>query len=46
MHDNPKPDGSMGLIYQAGYSFRRITNIQTDPRAMQFALRFLVVGDF
>lgn len=33
-------DGSTDLVHQAGCSFGRITNIQTDPRAMEFALKF------
>jgi hypothetical protein len=27
-------------VHQAGCSFGRITNVQTDARAMQFALKF------
>jgi hypothetical protein len=34
-------DGSTDLVHQAGCSFGRITNVQTDPRAMEFALKFL-----
>jgi hypothetical protein len=33
------PNGETNLVQQAGCSFGRITNIQTDPRAMQFALK-------
>jgi hypothetical protein len=33
-------DGSTDLVHQAGCSFGRITNIQTDPRAMEFVLKF------
>jgi hypothetical protein len=36
----PNPDGSTDLVHQAGCSFGRITNIQTDPRAMEFVLKF------
>lgn len=36
----PNPDGSTDLVHQAGCQFGRITNIQTDPRAMEFALKF------
>ncbi|MBV8810380.1 MAG: TonB-dependent receptor, partial [Acidobacteriaceae bacterium] len=35
------PDGSTDLVHQAGCQFGRITNIQTDPRSMQFSLKFL-----
>jgi hypothetical protein len=35
----PAPDGSTNRVQQAGCSFGRITNIQTDPRALQFALK-------
>jgi hypothetical protein len=34
-------DGSTDLVHQAGCQFGRITNIQTDPRAMQFSLKFI-----
>jgi hypothetical protein len=37
----PLPDGSTDLVHQSGCQFGRITNIQTDPRAMQFSLKFL-----
>jgi len=37
----PLPDGSTDLVHQAGCQFGRITNIQTDPRSMQFSLKFL-----
>jgi len=36
----PNTDGSTDLVHQAGCSFGRITNVQTDPRAMEFALKF------
>ena len=36
----PNPDGSIDLIHQFGCQFGRITNVQTDPRAMQFGLKF------
>jgi len=37
----PNPDGSTDLVHLAGCSFGRITNVQTDPRALQFALKFV-----
>lgn len=37
----PLADGSTDLVHQAGCQFGRITNIQTDPRAMQFSFKFL-----
>jgi hypothetical protein len=36
----PNPDGSTDLVHQFGCQFGKITNIQTDPRAMQFAVKF------
>jgi hypothetical protein len=36
----PTPSGGTDAVHQAGCSFGRITNIQTDARAMQFALKF------
>ncbi len=35
----PGPDGQTNLVQQAGCSFGRITNVQTDPRSLQFALK-------
>jgi len=36
----PLPNGNTDLVHQAGCEFGRITNVQTDPRAMMFGLRF------
>jgi len=36
----PLPDGTVDLVHQAGCQFGRITDVQTDPRAMEFALKF------
>ena len=36
----PNADGSTDRVHQAGCSFGLITNIGTDPRAMEFALKF------
>jgi len=36
----PLPDGSTDKVHQAGCAFGLITNIQTDPRSMEFALKF------
>jgi hypothetical protein len=36
----PGPDGSQNSVRYEGCTFGRITNIQTDPRAMQFGLKF------
>jgi hypothetical protein len=35
----PLPDGTTDRVHAAGCTFGRITNIQTDPRSMQFALK-------
>jgi hypothetical protein len=37
----PNADRSTDLVHQFGYQFGKITNVQTDPRAMQFGLRFI-----
>jgi hypothetical protein len=37
----PNPDGSVDLVHQSGCSFGRITGVQTDPRNMTFALKFV-----
>jgi hypothetical protein len=29
-----------GLVHQFGCQFGKITNVQTDPRAMQFGVKF------
>jgi hypothetical protein len=36
----PLSDGTTDLVHQAGCQFGRITNIQTDPRSMEFSLKF------
>jgi hypothetical protein len=36
----PTASGTTDLVHQAGCSFGRITNIATDPRSLQFALKF------
>ena len=36
----PLPDGTVDLVHTPGCQFGRITDIQTDPRAMEFALKF------
>ncbi len=35
------PDGTTDRVHQAGCNFGRITNIQTDPRAMEFVVKFI-----
>lgn len=37
----PNPDGSTDAVHQFGCQFGKITNVQTDPRAMQFGLKFI-----
>jgi hypothetical protein len=37
----PNADGSTDLVHQFGCQFGKITNVQTDPRAMQFGLKFI-----
>jgi len=37
----PGPGGETDTVHQAGCSFGKITNIQTDPRAMEFSLKFV-----
>lgn len=34
----PNPDGSTDAVHKFGCSFGKITNIQTDPRSLQFGL--------
>jgi len=36
----PNPDGSTDKVHQAGCAFGLITNVQIDPRNMEFALKF------
>jgi hypothetical protein len=35
----PGADGQTNLVQQAGCSFGRITNVQTDPRSLEFVLK-------
>jgi carboxypeptidase family protein len=37
----PNPDGSVDLVHQDGCTFGKITGVQTDPRNMTFALKFV-----
>ncbi len=37
---NPDRTFNTDVVHQVGGQFGRITNIQTDPRAMEFALKF------
>ncbi|HKA01750.1 MAG TPA: hypothetical protein VKE70_34800, partial [Candidatus Solibacter sp.] len=37
---SPLADGATDSVHQDGCQFGRITNIQTDPRSMQFSLKF------
>jgi hypothetical protein len=36
----PNADGSVDALHQFGCQFGKITNVQTDPRAMQFGVKF------
>jgi hypothetical protein len=36
----PGPDGETDYVRQFGCSFGQITNVQTDPRGMEFSLKF------
>ena len=36
----PNPDGSTDLVHQFGCQFGKITGVQTDPRSMEFGLKF------
>ena len=36
----PNPDGSVDAVHVFGCQFGKITNVQTDPRAMQFGMKF------
>lgn len=37
----PGPDGQIDLVHQFGCQFGKFTNVQTDPRAMEFGLKFV-----
>jgi hypothetical protein len=37
----PNPDGSVDVVHQFGCQFGRIYNVQTDPRNLQFGLKFV-----
>jgi Carboxypeptidase regulatory-like domain len=36
----PGPNGQTDLVHQFGCQFGKITNVQTDPRSMEFAMKF------
>lgn len=36
----PNPDGSTDVVHVFGCQFGKITNVQTDPRAMEFGIKF------
>jgi hypothetical protein len=38
---NPNADGSTDAIHVFGCQFGKITNVQTDPRSMEFGLKFI-----
>ena len=37
----PNPDGSTDVVHQFGCQFGRINAVQTDPRALEFVLKFV-----
>ena len=37
----PGPNGQIDLVHQFGCQFGKITNVQTDPRSMEFGLKFV-----
>jgi hypothetical protein len=37
----PGPNGELDYVRQFGCAFGQITNVQTDPRAMQFSVKFV-----